>query len=93
MPYIEPRLRELINKELEELINKVKTEGLAEPEERDGIINYITCMLIKKVYGKNLNYKDYNAIIGVLECIKQEIYRRLVAPYEDEKIKENTDVF
>lgn len=38
-------------------------------------------------------YKDYNEIIGVLECCKLEIYRRLVASYEDKKKEENGDVF
>lgn len=38
-------------------------------------------------------YDDYNEIIGVLECVKQEFYRRAVVPYEDKKIKENGDVY
>jgi hypothetical protein len=40
-----------------------------------------------------LSYADYNSIIGVLECAKLEIYRRTAAPYEDEKIEQNGDVF
>jgi len=31
--------------------------------------------------------------MGVLECIKQEFYRRAVAPYEDKKKEENGDVY
>jgi len=31
-------------------------------------------------------------MIGVLECVKQEFYRRKVAPYEDIKIIENGDI-
>ena len=38
-------------------------------------------------------YSDYNAVMGVLECIKQELYRRLVVPYENKKITENGDVY
>ena len=38
-------------------------------------------------------YADYNAIIGALECAKQEFYRRMVAPYEDQKMRENGDVY
>ena len=38
------------------------------------------------------NYEDYRNFIGELESAKLEIYRRLVAPYEDKKIKENGDV-
>lgn len=39
------------------------------------------------------SYTVYNEIIGVLECAKLEFYRRLAAPYEDTKIKENGDVY
>ena len=39
------------------------------------------------------SYHAYNEIIGVLECVKQEFYRRMVAPYEDKKCEENGDVF
>lgn len=38
-------------------------------------------------------YQAYNDVIGVLECLKLEVYRRLVAPYEDEKCEQNGDVF
>ena len=31
-------------------------------------------------------------VINALECAKLEFYRRIVSPYEDEKIKENGDV-
>ena len=40
-----------------------------------------------------VNYEKYNAAIGVLECVKMELYRRVVAPYEDKKCAENGDVF
>lgn len=32
-------------------------------------------------------------ILGVLSCVQQEFYRRVVAPYEDQKCRENGDVF
>jgi hypothetical protein len=35
----------------------------------------------------------YNDVIGALECCKLELYRRMVAPYENTKIKENGDVY
>jgi len=31
--------------------------------------------------------------VGVLECAKLELYRRIAAPYEDEKIVETGDVY
>jgi len=39
------------------------------------------------------NYADYNEVMGVLECVKQELYRRLIVPYENKKKEENGDVF
>lgn len=38
-------------------------------------------------------YADYNALVGVLECVKLEFYRRAVAAYEDQKILDNGDVY
>jgi hypothetical protein len=39
------------------------------------------------------NYDNFNEVIGVLECMKLELYRRMIAPYEDTKCKENGDVY
>lgn len=38
------------------------------------------------------DYAGYATVIGVLDSMKMELYRRVVAPYEDQKIKENGDV-
>lgn len=38
-------------------------------------------------------YDSLNAVIGVLECAKQEFYRRAAVPYENQKITENGDVY
>ena len=40
-----------------------------------------------------LRYAHLNEAIGVLECAKLELYRRIAAPYEDEKREENGDVY
>ena len=39
------------------------------------------------------NYALYNEVMGVLACMQQELYRRVIAPYEDQKANENGDVF
>jgi len=41
----------------------------------------------------NLDYIGINEAIGVLECVKQEFYRRIAVPYENQKIEENGDVY
>ena len=38
-------------------------------------------------------YDRFNEVIGALECAKLELYRRMVAPYEDRKRFENGDVY
>jgi hypothetical protein len=40
----------------------------------------------------DVNYTQCNSIVGALECVKLEIYRRIVAPYENKMINKNGDV-
>jgi hypothetical protein len=62
-----------------------------------GEFNYFLTMIIidylENPESGRLCYDKYNAVMGALECIKQEFYRREIAPYEDIKIKENGDVY
>ena len=58
-----------------------------------GELNYAVTRLIKNYLIGNLSYKTLNEVIGVLECAKLELYRRVAAPYEDTKIAENGDVW
>ncbi len=58
-----------------------------------GELNYILSRLIDRVLDVNPSYEDINTVIGVLECCKEEVYRRVAGPYEDRKIGENGDVF
>ncbi|RJS75903.1 hypothetical protein CW712_03325 [Candidatus Bathyarchaeota archaeon] len=87
MPYIKPERRKKYTKVLEDLISILKS---LPPEEVDGELNYVVTKILKEVYP--LRYYHINKAIGVLECIKQEFYRRVAAPYEDLKIKESGDV-
>ena len=56
----------------------------------NGDLNYILYAFCKR-YVKP-SYNNYKNFVGELDCCAKEIYRRLVAPYEDKKIKENGDV-
>lgn len=87
MPYIKMEDREKYEDVLKELINILKDL----PVERiDGELNYVITRMLKESYP--LRYFNLNRAMGVLECAKQEFYRRVVAPYEDVKIKESGDV-
>jgi len=87
MPYIKEKERvkfEKVIKDLVKLLEKDK-ENLA------GNLNYVVTSIIKRL-SKNLRYKKANEIIGALECIKLEYYRRVLAPYEEQKRKLEGDV-
>jgi len=57
-----------------------------------GDLNYLITWIIDRQID-DANYARYNEIIGALECCKQELYRRMIAPYEDKKKKENGEVY
>ncbi|MEM2956243.1 MAG: hypothetical protein QW041_01550 [Candidatus Pacearchaeota archaeon] len=87
MPYIKQKQR----KKWERLINEINEIIKKIPErELDGELNYLFSKILIMAYPPK--YFNYNRAIGLLECIKQEFYRRRVAPYEDKKIKENEDI-
>jgi len=87
MPYIKREERAKYGKALEELVGLLRAQPV---EQVDGELNYVITRLLKESYP--LKYFSLNRAVGVLECCKLEFYRRVVAPYEDMKIKENGDV-
>ena len=60
-----------------------------------GELNYRICREVNEyLKGQYAEcYRSYNDVIGVLECAKLEIYRRLVVGYEERALAENGDVF
>lgn len=58
-----------------------------------GELNFALTRMVQSYLGPTPNYGTFNAAIGALECCKLELYRRMVAPYEDKKIQENGDVY
>jgi hypothetical protein len=59
-----------------------------------GDVNYVVTRLLDQyIDQEGLSYTSINAMIGVLECAKLELYRRIAVPYEDRKIEENGDVY
>lgn len=68
--------------------------GLRGPETA-GELNYcITKLVDAYIAGKDgVSYQNVNEVVGVLECAKLELYRRVAAPYEDVKLAENGEVY
>lgn len=87
MPYIEKEQRERLDSHIEPLIRALREAG---PEQVDGELNYTVTRLLRALYRKR--YFDFNRVMGVLESVKQEYYRRWTAPYEDEKRAERGDI-
>ena len=84
MPYIKAEARPELDERMDALIDHIKSLPV---EEQDGAFNYTVTRMIMSIYP--LRYFHINRVMGVLECIKQEFYRVVAGPYEDEKIKEN----
>ena len=64
------------------------------PMSHPGDLNYeITALMDKYIQGVGLSYQTINNLVGALDCAKMELYRRIAAPYEDIKIRENGDVY
>jgi hypothetical protein len=81
MPYIKPELRSSILLDPESISNA-------------GELNYYISTLVNHfINEKGKSYAVVNEVIGALECAKLELYRRIIAPYEDIKIQENGDVY
>jgi hypothetical protein len=72
--------------------NRIDTGG--EPETA-GELNYAITLLVDRylVARGGIRYAHLNEVVGVLECAKLELYRRLAAPYEDRKMEESGDVY
>jgi len=59
-----------------------------------GELNYFISNLCQQYIEENgESYTNYNALVGVLECIKLELYRRKISIYEDKKLSQNGDVY
>jgi hypothetical protein len=60
-----------------------------------GELNFAITVLVD-AYLKDkgpIRYAHLNEVVGALDCAKLELYRRVAAPYEDQKIDENGDVY
>lgn len=81
MPYIPQSRRFDIDHDQREITNA-------------GELNYAISSMINRYMGRRaLSYRMLNEVIGVLECAKMELYRRMAAPYEDGKMTSNGDVY
>jgi len=63
--------------------------------ETAGELNYAITRLVDDYLTRKgeLRYAHVNEVVGALECAKLELYRRVAAPYEDQKLQDAGDVY
>ena len=86
MPYIKQEERDKIDTTLQKFVVDYSS-FLKNPGNLNFVLTKIALAGLEKV-----SYTELNKIVGVLECVNLEFYRRLVSKYEDIKILENGDV-
>jgi len=91
MPYILQHKRDLLDPKINQLHKALVDLRLDdESDVTEGNLNYIFTRLLRMCYGDS--YSEINDAMGVLECTKQEYYRTIAAPAENQKQFENGDV-
>lgn len=93
MPYIPASDRPAYHEDIAKLGARLASQP---PEKRKGHANYVITQILRMAWGvhnpEGESYSNYADITGTLECSKLEIYRRWIAPYEDQAIEKNGDV-
>lgn len=78
MPYIKQIDRDRIDPLIKILFEELKTKG--------NIIYAIGHLLRLFIQREDKKYTNLNDAMGIIECVKQEFYRKVVAPYKEQKI-------
>lgn len=97
MPYINENERKILDKSVDDLASTIiSLTNLPELDNTNlmvvlGDLNYCMSRLIGQVMGST-SYSKIAMITGVLENVKQEFYRRVAVPYEEEKIVMHGDI-
>ncbi len=88
MPYIQQDDRTKFDEGIADILGALQ----ADDNIKVGEINYVFSAILWSLFKENESYTFGNNLIGVLECVKQEFYRRQLASYEDKKCIQNGDV-
>ena len=92
MPYITQDKRDVLDPVIEDLITALRGLQSDDPEDNtEGNLNYVISKLLDKMYV--VDCKEINNALGMLFATSLEYYRRVAAPYEDQKRFENDDVY
>jgi len=92
MPYVKQEDRDVLDPPIH-LLAKTLNANYATGRALAGPLNYAITRLILDTLPQTTTYSRLALITGVLENVKQELYRRVASPYEDSKAQENGDVY
>ena len=90
MPYIIQADRKQFDPVIKNVVDAITNHGFSKL--KPGDLNYVFSKIVWDVFDKNPSYTFGNELVGVLECVKQEFYRRKLAELENKKIIENGDI-
>ena len=91
MPYIVQEDRLPLDPHIESLVVAIRaTAGLSPNTE--GLVAYTITRLLNRVYPKD-SYAQLALVMGILDTVAREFYRKRVAKYEDSKEAENGTVW
>lgn len=91
MPYIVTEKREVLNPAIDEMLNALRELESDDPmNDMGGNLNYVITVLLKRCYGEK--YSEMAQAVSVLEMAKLEYYRKVAAPYENQKEYDNGEV-
>jgi len=84
MPYIQKFKKDILSRKIKNLMK--------DHMDTPGEVTFAIYKIILEYSKKNPCYSTFAICTGILDCTKLEFYRKIVAPYEEKKIKENGDV-
>jgi len=95
MPYITKLDREQLDPVITQLHKQIVNMEVDDCDTNtEDNINYVITRLIQMVYGDSTstNSANINEAMAVLECAKQEFYRKVAVPYQDQREFENGSI-
>jgi len=91
MPYITKKKRALFNGYIQNIMDNIKHYSTSSSDS-NSMMAYIIYKLIIDLFDK-LNWDVKSDALKILEDVKLEYYRRVLAPHADLKIKINGDIY
>ena len=76
------------------ITQQARAELRSRRPQNKGELNYvITKLIMEYIEYKGLSYQNLSDAAAALSDCRDEFYRRIIAPYEDQAIQRNGDVF